>query len=107
MANRNEETGEFPEYPEEGSKAILEIKEVEAEAIEEEIPLLSEFVIDLEGMLRGYMEKWYEKDESDNFYERYDVEMTKDELRPLVKEEIRKEIDEENIILFKNLQVRS
>lgn len=49
------------------------------------------------------MQRWQDKDESGNFWQKYDPELVKEEVRPLVFEEIRQEVDEEMRVLLANL----
>lgn len=39
-----------------------------------------------------FVAKWQDRDETDNFYQKYDAELVKDDLRPLVFEEIRLQV---------------
>lgn len=42
--------------------------------------------------LQEFVAKWQDRDETDNFFQKYDAELVKDELRPLVFEEIRLQV---------------
>eukprot|EP00892_Ulva_mutabilis_P001805 jgi/Ulvmu1/11625/UM008_0029.1 len=75
----------------------------DAEAVpEEEIP--SVFVPAIERAVQEFVAKWQDRDESMNFAQRYDPDLVKDELRPLVFEEIRLQVDEEMRVLLENLK---
>ena len=39
-----------------------------------------------------FVAKWQDRDETDNFFQKYDAELVKDDLRPLVFEEIRLQV---------------
>jgi hypothetical protein len=49
---------------------------------------------------------WQDRDESTNFFQKYDGELVKDALRPVVFEEVRLDVDEEMRVLLENLKVR-
>lgn len=66
--------------------ADAEVAEVKEECV------TSVFIPAIEGAVAEYVAKWQERDESDNFGQRYDGELVKDELRPLVFEEIRQQV---------------
>ncbi|KAK9817170.1 hypothetical protein WJX72_010626 [[Myrmecia] bisecta] len=143
--NRNPETGEYPDFPEEeegGSKIILnppppppeptpeelaaaaakqkgskgkgkaeppkkgkDAKKTEPEAAPKtEEVVTSVFVSDIEEAVKEYVDKWQERDESANFAQRYDAELVKAAMRPLVFEEVRVQVDEEMRILLQNLK---
>lgn len=67
----------------------------------------SVFVPAIERAVQEFVAKWQDRDESMNFAQRYDPDLVKDELRPLVFEEIRLQVDEEMRILLENLKVPS
>ena len=50
------------------------------------------------------MVKWQDRDERDNFFQKHDAQFVKEELRPVVFEEVRKEVDEEMRLLLENLK---
>lgn len=52
-------------------------------------------------MMQKFEETWEERDESENFKQKYDSELAKELVRPNVYEEIRKQVDE---MLLMNLQ---
>jgi IQ and AAA domain-containing protein len=67
----------------------------------------SVFVPDIERAVQDFVAKWQDRDESMNFAQRYDPDLVKDELRPIVFEEIRLQVDEEMRVLLENLKVRT
>lgn len=67
----------------------------------------SQFISDLEGSVQNYIVKWQDRDEQYNFEQSYDVELMKEELRPSVFEQVRKQVDSEVIIMLQNLKVLS
>lgn len=52
------------------------------------------------------MAKWQERDEYDNFFQKYDASLVKDAVRPVVFEEVRQQVDAEMRVLLANLKVR-
>lgn len=42
--------------------------------------------------MQEFVAKWQDRDETDNFFQKYDAELVKDDLRPLVFEEIRLQV---------------
>lgn len=58
----------------------------------------------IEAAVQDFVAKWQDRDESDNFNQKYDPELVKDELRPIVFEEIRQQVDEEMRVLLQNLK---
>lgn len=66
----------------------------------------SVFVPAIERAVQEFVAKWQDRDESMNFAQRYDPDLVKDELRPLVFEETRLQVDEEMRVLLENLKVR-
>lgn len=131
IENRNAETGEYPDFPEEddgGSKLILNPPPPELEAAEEpaskkapakkeekkkddkggeegEAPRVgAAFIPAIEQAVQHYVRTWQDRDEAGNFHQRYDAELVKDELRPLVFEEVRGEVDREMRVLLENLK---
>ena len=54
-----------------------------------------------------YEKKWATLDESDNFAQKYDAEMTKAIVRPKVYEDMRKVVDAMLVDQLKNLHARS
>lgn len=85
-----------------GGKGKGKGKEEAAEEGKEEV-VSSIFVPDIEKSVQEYVVKWQDRDESTNFFQKYDSELVKDELRPIVFEEIRLQVDEEMRILLQNL----
>lgn len=43
-------------------------------------------------LLQEFVAKWQDRDEGENFHQKYDAELVKDELRPIVFEEIRLQV---------------
>eukprot|EP00201_Polytomella_parva_P022593 CAMPEP_0175045650 /NCGR_PEP_ID=MMETSP0052_2-20121109/4556_1 /TAXON_ID=51329 ORGANISM="Polytomella parva, Strain SAG 63-3" /NCGR_SAMPLE_ID=MMETSP0052_2 /ASSEMBLY_ACC=CAM_ASM_000194 /LENGTH=479 /DNA_ID=CAMNT_0016309235 /DNA_START=59 /DNA_END=1495 /DNA_ORIENTATION=- len=62
------------------------------------------FVPSIEAAVQEFVAKWQDRDESDNFYQKFDSELVKDELRPIVFEEVRIQVDDEMRVLFQNLK---
>ena len=84
-------------------------KDAKKEAAEEAVAppaVTSIFVPDIECSVQEFVAKWQDRDESMNFAQKYDPDLVKDELRPIVFEEIRLQVDEEMRILLENLKVR-
>jgi hypothetical protein len=65
----------------------------------------SVFVPDIEAAVQDFVAKWQDRDESLNFAQRYDPDLVRDELRPLVFEQVRKQVDDEMRVLLENLKV--
>ena len=75
---------------------------------EAEVPvevITSIFVPEIEQAVQDFVAKWQDRDESMNFSQKYDPDLVKDELRPVVFEEIRLQVDEEMRVLLENLKV--
>lgn len=64
--------------------------EVVEEKVEEKVTSI--FVPALEAAVQDFVAKWQDRDESANFFQKYDAELVKDELRPIVFEEIRQQV---------------
>jgi len=64
----------------------------------------SRFIGDIEAAVQQYVVKWQDRDERDNFFQKHDAQFVKEELRPVVFEEVRKEVDEEMRLLLENLK---
>jgi hypothetical protein len=64
--------------------------EVEAEPPPETIT--SVFIPGIEAAISEYVAKWQQRDESANFSQSHDEELVKEELRPLVFEDVRKQV---------------
>ncbi len=62
----------------------------EAPKVEEVIS--STFVPAIEAAISEYVARWQDRDETDNFAQHYDEELVREELRPLVFEEVRKQV---------------
>lgn len=54
--------------------------------------------------MEGYTSKWQERDEQNNFSQRHDVELVKEELRPVVFQEIRDQVDAEVSVMLQNFK---
>lgn len=65
----------------------------------------SQFITDLEASVKNYIVKWQDRDEQHNFEQSHDVPLMKEELRPSVFEQVRKQVDSEVIIMLENLKV--
>lgn len=65
------------------------------------------FIDTLEDVVRVYVDKWQDRDETANLAQRHDVELLKDELRPLVFEGVRQQVDDDMRIVLQNLKVQS
>lgn len=76
--------------------------EVKEEVKEEKIT--SVFIPSIEAAVHDFVAKWQDRDESGNFFQKHDVELVKDDLRPTVFEEIRQQVDEEMTVLLQNLK---
>ena len=50
--------------------------------------ITSVFVPSIEASVHEFVAKWQDRDETDNFGQKYDQELVKDELRPIVFEEV-------------------
>ncbi|GBF95030.1 hypothetical protein Rsub_07531 [Raphidocelis subcapitata] len=73
-----------------------------AAAVEETIG--SAFVPLIEAVVADYVAKWQDRDESSNAEQRFDPELAKEELRPLVFDEVREQVDAEMRALLSNLK---
>ncbi|CAG9462067.1 unnamed protein product [Pedinophyceae sp. YPF-701] len=132
IENRDPETGDYPDFPDEdvgGSRVILnpppvapEEPEVDAKGAkdakakgkgkgkgdedgEEEVKGVSTvFVGAIEEAVQEYVARWQDCDEAGNFAQKYDPELVKEELRPVVFEEVRAEVDTEMAVLLENLK---
>ena len=67
----------------------------------------SAFALDLEKTVDVYTSKWQKRNEEHNFQQMHDTELVKEELRPVVFEEIRQEVDAEVAVMLQNLKARS
>ncbi|KAK9838420.1 hypothetical protein WJX84_004551 [Apatococcus fuscideae] len=121
LDGRDPETGEYPTFPPAevgGSKVILkppaEPVDAPAEAPPPEKPAKeppkedakvgTAFIDTLEDVVRVYVDKWQDRDEVANLAQRHDVELLKDELRPLVFEGVRQQVDDDMRIVLQNLK---
>lgn len=78
----------------------------EAAEVVKEAAVTNIFVPDIEIAVQEFVAKWQDRDESTNFAQKYNPDLVKDELRPIVFEEIRLQVDQEMTILLENLKVR-
>jgi hypothetical protein len=62
------------------------------------------FVKLIHGAVSDYQVDWQDIDESTNFFQKYDPELVRKALKPVVFEEIRVEVDEEMRVLLENLK---
>lgn len=69
-----------------GKKGAEVVEEVKEETI------TSVFVPSIEASVHEFVAKWQDRDETDNFLQKYDQELVKDELRPIVFEEVSKPV---------------
>merc|ERR1711991_1307726 len=60
----------------------------------------------MDAMVNEYEGTWESKDESDNFQQKHDVELSKQVVRPNVYEDIRKQVDEMLIMNLKKIQLQ-
>lgn len=68
----------------------------------------SAFVTDLEAAIKVFVEKWQDHPEGSNaLAQKHEPEQVRQELRPLVFEEVRLQVDEEMRVLLQNLKVGS
>ncbi|KAA6424958.1 MAG: IQ and AAA domain-containing 1-like [Trebouxia sp. A1-2] len=77
------------------------------EAVEEkkEETVSSVFVSDLEAAVKLFVEKWQDHPEGANaLAQKHEAELVRQELRPLVFEEVRLQVDEEMRVLLQNLK---
>jgi hypothetical protein len=56
--------------------------------------------------VHSFEEVWEERDESNNFQQRHDVNLAKDVVRPSVYEEIRKQVDEMLVMNLKKIKMQ-
>ena len=69
--------------------------------------ITSIFVPEIEGAVQEFVAKWQDRDESMNFAQKYDPDVVKDEVRPVVFEEVRRQVDTEMRVLLENLKARA
>ena len=86
-------------------KQDIKLHDGSAEAPKEEVKVSGAFIDTLEDAVRVYVDKWQERDEGGNLAQRHDVELLKDELRPLVFEGVRQQVDDDMRIVLQNLKV--
>lgn len=66
----------------------------------------SAFVADLEAAVKLFVEKWQDHPEGANaLAQKHEPDLVRQELRPLVFEEVRLQVDEEMRVLLQNLKV--
>ena len=74
--------------------------------VKKEETVSSTFVMDLEAAVKLFVEKWQEHPEGANtLAQKHEGELVRQELRPLVFEEVRLQVDDEMRILLQNLKV--
>ncbi len=67
---------------------------------------MSIFVPDIQAAVSSFVERWQDHDEGVNALpQKHDPELVKAEVRPLVFEEIRQQVDVEMRVLLQNLKV--
>lgn len=74
----------------------------ESKALVEKVT--SVFIPPIEAAVQDFVAKWQDRDETNNFFQRHDADLVKEELRPIVFEEIRQQVDEEMAVLLSNLK---
>mmetsp|Transcript_27563 Transcript_27563/g.67781 ORF Transcript_27563/g.67781 Transcript_27563/m.67781 type:complete len:819 (-) Transcript_27563:1438-3894(-) len=132
VENRDPATGEYPDFPDAedgGSKEILnppppppEVDEAagapaakggkeekgapaKGAAGDGEEPKCPDYFVKLiHGAVSDYQGDWQDIDESSNFFQKFDPDLVKKALKPVVFEEIRVEVDEEMRVLLENLK---
>jgi len=128
VENRDPATGEYPDFPDAedgGSKEILnpppppddeldpdlkakdgkeETKGDKKGDAGKEAKCPDHFVKLIHGAVSDYQVDWQDIDESTNFFQKYDPELVRKALKPVVFEEIRVEVDEEMRVLLENLK---
>ena len=78
----------------------------EAEEEKKEETVSSAFVGDLEAAVKLFVEKWQDHPEGANaLAQKHEPDLVRLELRPLVFEEVRLQVDEEMRVLLQNLKV--
>lgn len=77
-----------------------------AEEEKTEVTVSSAFVGDLEAAVKLFVEKWQDHPEGANaLAQKHEPDLVRLELRPLVFEEVRLQVDEEMRVLLENLKV--
>jgi hypothetical protein len=74
-----------------GGKGGAGAGEEAGEGVEERIP--SVFIPPIEAAVQDFVSKWQDKDEANNFFQHHDADLIKQELRPIVFEEIRQQVN--------------
>ena len=68
----------------------------------------STFTPDIESAVKQFVERWQTHDEGQNALpQKHESELVKGEMRPLVFEEVRQQVDTEMSVLLQNLKVGS
>lgn len=77
------------------------------DAVEKKVETVSSaFVGDLEAAVKLFVEKWQDRAEGANaLAQKHEPDLVRQELRPLVFEEVRLQVDEEMRVLLQNLKV--
>lgn len=74
--------------------------------VKKEETVSSAFVADLEAAVKLFVEKWQDHPEGANaLAQKHEPDLVRQELRPLVFEEVRLQVDEEMRVLLQNLKV--
>ena len=79
----------------------------EAEEVAPVETITSIFVPEIEQAVQEFVAKWQDRDESMNFAQKYDPDLVKDEVRPVVFDEVRRQVDTEMRVLLENLKART
>lgn len=80
----------------------------EGEEAKKDEAVTSAFVPDLEAAIKVFVEKWQDHPEGPNaLAQKHEPDQVRQELRPLVFEEVRLQVDEEMRVLLQNLKVRA
>ena len=66
----------------------------------------SELCTKMAGGVGQYEKVWLDRDESDNFYQKYDVDLAKDVVRSPVECEVRKQVDEMLVLQLANIKAQ-
>ncbi|KAG3115820.1 hypothetical protein PI124_g12798 [Phytophthora idaei] len=85
-----------------------DVKEKLEEAPEKPPPLTgpSELCTKLAGGVSQYEKVWLEREEIDNFYQKYDVALTKDVVRGPVEVQVRQQVDEMLVLQLVNIKTQ-
>ncbi|KAF1772898.1 P-loop containing nucleoside triphosphate hydrolase [Phytophthora cactorum] len=85
-----------------------DVKEKQEEAPEKPPPLTgpSELCTKLAGGVSQYEKVWLEREEIDNFYQKYDVALAKDVVRGPVEVQVRQQVDEMLVLQLVNIKTQ-